>query len=231
MLLRALSTLIFTAFLGCAGTAQPPTQPQTVRPLNMQPDQFVTAANKILFQKTPEWYAPATHTLNILMTYAYKGRYASVSPNPDGSFTVSLERPALTLSVIEDMAHVLLHEYVHIKIWDNLYAMDMSEKCHLYRGEMIANMVVVEHYHEIGYRRSLLVHAIALYVENRMKAKIHCPEKAYFDLPVRPVPIVKKQRSYIPEELTPQEVLELDINRYDQRIQDSPLPDRYKPQR
>lgn len=191
----ALTILIFSSLLSCAGPPQPTAQNFTVRPIGMTSQQFIAAADRHLLQRVPHWVAPRTHEVDVTMSWRDTGRYAGMRKNDDGTYTIRVERPALALATIEDMAHVLLHEYIHVIVHDSIYAMDLTKQCKELRSEMVANQILIEKYHVIGYRRRLLTQAVVLYAKSKAQARIACPLNAYADLPYYPIPQRVKKRS------------------------------------
>ena len=164
----------------------------------MTAEEFVEAANKIIFQRAPEWYAPATHPLHMRLSWHDTGRYARMGRLDDGTYAISVDRAALALPVIEDMAHVLMHEYIHVKVWEVVYGTDFTKVCKELRSEMIANRVMIEEYHSIGYRKALLNQAVHLYAKSRSQARTECPSETWFDQPIWPRPRKVKERKAIP---------------------------------
>ncbi len=227
----ALSILFFSAFLSCAGPPQPTRQHYTIRPIGMTSQQFIEAADRLVLQRSQEWYAPRVEEVEILKIWHDYGRYAGMRKNPDGSYSIRVERPALALATIEDMAHVLMHEYIHIMVHDTIDKMDLTKQCKDLRSEMVANQVMIEKYHVIGYRRALLTQAVVLYAKSKAQARAVCSMNAWADLPYYPIPQRVKKR-VIPrneELILMEEERERQIqDERDRRIKVPVPPDRYQ---
>jgi hypothetical protein len=196
----------------------------------MTSQQFIDAADKLILQKAQGWAAPRVHEVEIIKIWRDYGRYAGMRKNTNGTYSIRVERPALALASIEDLAHVLMHEYIHIMVHDTIDKMDLTKQCKDLRSEMYANMVMIENYHVIGYRRALLTQAVVLYAKSKAQARVVCPLRAWADLPYYPIPQRVKTR------VTPrnEEIIRMEEEKQrqieeerDRRIQVPVPPDRY----
>lgn len=196
------AVLAAVCIFACTDTS-PPTPPNhevnapfTVRRVGMKTVAFVKLADDLILSKAPRWYNPDT---KIHLNFDTNKNFATTIVTINGTLNIVLERHALVLATVEDMAAVLLHEYVHVESWDYVYTVgelasfeteEYKEGCLNALAEMLANKVVVEMYYVIGYGRVMLQHQTFLYQENYVYAKEHkCPTVITFGMPkvVRPV--------------------------------------------
>jgi hypothetical protein len=80
--------------------------------------EFIARADLMVKNLYPEWYVEGTP---IGVDTEEAGiRFATVSELEDGSLAINIYEYGWNLAVVEDLASVLLHEYVHVKIWNDL---------------------------------------------------------------------------------------------------------------
>jgi len=80
--------------------------------------EFLARAEKMVAEKYPEWYVEGIQRALVFNNPDI--RFASVSKQEDGTFVMYIYEQSWDLCTVEDLASVLLHEYVHIKIWNDL---------------------------------------------------------------------------------------------------------------
>lgn len=99
---------------GCA-TWQPH---YTLRYPDMTYFEFLSQADALVAENFPQWY-----TKNVQKELRFgklNGRYASIKEEKNGTLVMFIYKLSWDLRTVEDLASVLLHEYVHIKIWNDL---------------------------------------------------------------------------------------------------------------
>ena len=214
----ALIACLFSAFatiliLGCAcgKKPEPPSReihaPFTLRPLGIKSTDFVKAADDLINSRAPRY---RRHSAKVLLGFGLLNKYGITNKNTNGDIYIVLGRPSLMLATVEDLAAVLLHEYVHVVYWDVVFESPHLDKatgeCKKARAEMIANKVTIELYYTIRYRRAMLIHAIGLYQQARAYAQtMECPLEISIDMPQWVVPRnLKDPQPTIPVTETPE---------------------------
>lgn len=189
--MRFLLVLAF-AFVLAIGCVLEPNRPFTYRPIDMSNQEFVEAANAIVLDNTPEWHVTTDgpDIRVIVKTVRFKrGYYARVYRMSSKLYLVFIENSGLELKSIEDLASVLLHEYVHIKTWDSILALtDLSTDCKEIRSELLSEMIVVNNFYRIGYTKKMLHSNLRQYRRLKMRAK-SCPPETISGLPEWPLPV------------------------------------------
>lgn len=104
--------------VGCAQTSITTVPEYTLRDPGMNYMQFLYKAEALIAENFPEWYVEDVK--RELVFDNPDMRFASVSKEEDGTFIMHIFEMSWDLCTVEDLASVLLHEYVHIKIWDDL---------------------------------------------------------------------------------------------------------------
>lgn len=196
--LFACFVIVFTAAtsVGCAYFRKPPAAkpleanaPFTLRPLGIDPAEFVRAADALIEHRAPKY---RYHDAQVHLGFGLLKKYGITNKDANGDIYIVLGRPALMLATVEDLAAVLLHEYIHVVYWDHVFDNSFggaTEECKKVRAEMIANKITIELYHTIGYRRDMLIHATQLYHQARVYSEvIKCPLEITIDMPKYPVP-------------------------------------------
>lgn len=191
-----LTALAVASSLGCSFWKKPgpiPAReihaPFTLRPLGIASAEFVRAADDLLDRRAPKY---RNHSAEVHLGFGLLNKYGITNKNATGDLYIVLGRPALMLATVEDLAAVLLHEYVHVVYWEYVFENEYggaTQECKKARAEMIANKVTIELYHKIRYRRAMLVHAMGLYQQARVYAKVmKCPLEISIDMPQWVVP-------------------------------------------
>lgn len=195
VVLAALSTF------GCTVLQEPPRPremhaPFTLRPIGIESTQFVRAADLLIELRAPEY---RRHSAQVHLGFGLLNKYGITDRNAQGDLIIVLGRPALMLATVEDLAMVLLHEYVHVVTWDEIFNGNFggaTEECKKARAEMLANKVTVELYHRIEYRHEMLLHGLRMYRQALTKANVmECPLEITIDLPLEVRPLNHKGRS------------------------------------
>ena len=210
-----LAALAVLSSLACTITGPPPPNyeinaPFTVRPIGMDSTAFVRAADDLIERKAARWHA---HDAQVHLGFGLLNKYGVTNKDSDGNLYIVLGRPALVMATVEDLAAVLLHEYVHVVYWDYVFDNPSLEKttfeCKKARAEMLANKVVVELCHKIKYRHDMMRHQIALYQSAYMYAQaMDCPLEISLDLPKFIRPLKFKGRNPIVPELEQPDYME-----------------------
>jgi hypothetical protein len=80
--------------------------------------EFLARADLMVEKAYPEWYVEG---VGVAVSFDDAGRhFASTHKLDDGTFAIKVYELAWDLCTVEDLASVLLHEYVHVKIWNEL---------------------------------------------------------------------------------------------------------------
>ena len=182
--------LIITLTLGCVTLE--PNYSFTLRSTDMSDEEFVEAAAAIVLVNTPEWYvAPDGPDVRLILKTVHfeRGYYATTRRMSTSSYLIFIESDGLSLKTIEELAAVLLHEYVHVKTWNSILGgTDLSRTCKVIRSEMMSESVVIANFYRIGYSRKFLYMNIRRYRQLKHKARL-CPPATLNDLPSQPFPV------------------------------------------
>jgi hypothetical protein len=164
----------------------------TIRTPNMDYYDFLRAADAMVLEAAPDWYVVGTPELPIIVQASPNllRRYGEAWVDDQGVYHVVIGRTGLMLSTVEDLASVVLHEYVHVLEWEKIEVQDWSDNCKSARQELMANKVVIEHYILLRYTPYMLENSHILYVQAQALAALNqCPAEVTSDLPSVPVPI------------------------------------------
>ena len=173
----------------------------TIRHADMEPLEFTVLAHSMVAERVPEWLAKGVHIQ--VDPRAQGNRYAQTWPDKNGQMQIRLFASALRLATVEDLAHVLLHEFVHAIKWDDIEAMNLDPNaqdgelhlCTTYHHELWANRIVVESFPRLRYSPQMLNRALGLYREFLFLAKERdCPAATYEGFPILPVPIFESPK-------------------------------------
>ena len=164
----------------------------TIRTPNMDYYDFLRAADALVLAAAPEWYVEGTRELPVIMQASpnlLHGRYGEAWRDDQGVYHVVIGRLGLMLATIEDLASIVLHEFVHVIMWEEIQAQDWIDECKSARQELMANKVVIEHYRKLGYTPYLYRNSHKLYIEAKTKALLNqCPAEVMSNMPVVPMP-------------------------------------------
>jgi len=147
---------------------------------DMSYTEFLALAEEKVEENFPQWYVPGVKRDLKFDEMAMK--YASVSKKMDGTFVMTIFEPAWDLCAVEDLTLVLLHEYVHIKIWDKLNATVYDPFCRSAMHELYAYRVELSQ-DKIKSTLAMRQSSKAGYANNYRKAKSSCPERLLKDFP------------------------------------------------
>lgn len=112
---------------------------QTIRDPQMNYLEFIARADLMVQKLFPEWYVEDTP---IGVSFEEFGlRFADVTRLPDGRLAINIYSEGWNLATVEDLASVLLHEYVHVRIWDELEESIPEAWCRSAVHELTANRV------------------------------------------------------------------------------------------
>jgi len=171
----------------------------TVKTRDMAYYDLLRAADEMVRVAVPEWYVEGTPEMPIIMQASpnlLQRRYGEAWRDDAGVYHVRLGRLGLMLAVVEDVASIVLHEFVHVHAWAEIEAQDWSENCMSARQELMANKVVIEHYHKLGYTPYMLQNSHRLYEQAKFKAAVNqCPIGVMDGMPAIPVPIIPTEDS------------------------------------
>lgn len=213
--------LLLSLFLATPASTQPliPIIPQetfvlqddsgrsyTIRTPDMDYYDFLRAADAMVLAAVPEWYVEGTPETPIIMQASpnlLQRRYGEAWLDEQGVYHVRIGRLGLMLSIVEDLASVVLHEFVHVIVWEEIEAQDWSENCMSARQELMANKIVIEHYILLGYTPYMLENSYRLYARAQFKAQVNgCPAEVWIDLPAVPIPLSSSDDSSFMDKLT-----------------------------
>jgi hypothetical protein len=98
--------------------------------------EFLARADIMVEKAYPEWYVEG---VGIAVSFDDVGKsFASTHKLDDGTFVIKIYELSWDLSTVEDLASVLLHEYVHVKIWNRLEIEIWNPWCNLAIHELTA---------------------------------------------------------------------------------------------
>lgn len=192
------STLLFALLFALpANTAEPHVcnDTYTLRTPDMTYYDSIRAGDELVLAAAPEWYVEGTPEMPIIVQANpdLLRLYGEAWLDDQGVYHVAIGRLGLMLSTIEDLASVLLHEYVHVIAWEEIEAHDWSDNCKSVRQELLANKVVIEYYHKLGYTQYMLNNSRNLYAEAKAKGLLNqCPADVTSGMPEVPMPQVLK---------------------------------------
>jgi len=113
--------------LGCASTTVVYEPLYTLRHPDMHYFEFIERADDMVKENFPEWYVEG---IEWELAFEQVGSwFASVDEQEDGTLLITLYEQSWDLCTVEDLASVLLHEYVHVKIWFRLKEEIEDEFC------------------------------------------------------------------------------------------------------
>lgn len=123
--------------LGCASTTTIVYEPlYTLRHPDMNYTEFIERADTLVKERFPEWYVEGVG--RELAFEQIGALFATVDLQEDGTLLITLYEKSWDLCTVEDLAAVLLHEYVHAKIWFRLAEEIEDEWCRSAMHEVIA---------------------------------------------------------------------------------------------
>jgi hypothetical protein len=148
--------------------------------LDMGYIEFIARADIMVEKTFPEWYVKGTpYTIS---SEEIPNRYASAHKFEDGSFLIAFYDDALNLCTVEDMAVVILHEHVHVKIWNDLEEAIPEETCNSAVHEMTAYGVEIEQT-KIQMSQHMIESTQYGYNLNYLRGVISCPADTMVDFP------------------------------------------------
>jgi hypothetical protein len=142
--------------------------------------EFIERADDMVKENFPEWYVEGVE--KELASEQIGSLFASVDVQEDRTLMITLYEMSWDLCTVEDLASVLLHEYVHAKIWFDLEEEIEDEWCRAAMHEVEAYTVELTQTKinvtpamrfgtEFGYRFAYI------------KAMSYCPRETYIDFP------------------------------------------------
>jgi len=149
----------------------------------MNYSEFIARADLMVANTFPEWYVEGIRQELVFKTDI---RFAAVTKLEDGTFVMYIYEQARDLCTVEDLASVLLHEYVHAKIWDDLEerisGFIFDDYCRSAIHEVTAYGV------ELGQKKIRTTGAMRMgtwlgYALHYNRAEIFCPEDLIKDFP------------------------------------------------
>ena len=178
---RLLSALALLLALGCG--------PQAPCWTSTHPEEgyieFVSGAVELVRDKFPEWYnaeTPVGVDLKDKDNLAY-----AIQVGGQETVIINVTQKALDLCTQEDLASILLHEYVHVALWDEINAIaDPASRCSHIRHELKANLTTAFAYDELGYSIRMLAMALNLYEHYYFEALVYCEDAIFEDMPAPP---------------------------------------------
>ncbi len=197
------STLLFAVFLATPANTQEvllqepfichtDSRTYSIRTPDMDYYDFLRAADAMVLATVPDWYVVGTPELPVILQASPNllRRFGEAWIDDQGVYHVVIGRLGLMLSTVEDLASIVLHEYVHVLEWEKIEAQPWSDNCKSARQELVANKVVIEHYTVLGYTPHMLENSFILYAQAEALAMLNqCPAEVTSDLPDVPVPI------------------------------------------
>ena len=196
------SAVLFTFLLAFPASTQEvlPQEPQvchdtyTIRTPDMGYYESMRAGDELVLATAPEWYVEGTREMPVIMQASPNllGRFGEAWIDEQGVYHVVIGRLGLMLATIEDLASIVLHEFVHVIMWEEIQAQDWTQECKSARQELLANKVVIEHYLKLGYTPYMYENSRKLYAEAKAKALLNqCPAEVMSGMPKVPIPLPK----------------------------------------
>lgn len=164
--------LVLLLIWGCAEF--PDSSRFTIRPSDMDRNEFLALADAQVREHFPEWYVEGIRQEIELDNP--KDEFAAVTRQADGTFLMSIYKPAWNLYVVEDLVTVLLHEYVHVKLWDWLAEKIPYEACNHAIHELTAYGVELTQ-SRIRITEPMLWSARSGFNSFYLQGKLHCSEE------------------------------------------------------
>ncbi len=164
----------------------------TIRTPNMDYYSFLHAADAMVLAAAPDWYVVGTPEMPVIMQASPNllRKFGEMWKDDQGVYHVDIGRLGLMLATVEDLASVVLHEFVHVIAWEEIKAQDWSYNCKSARHELMANKVVTGHYLKLGYTSDMYENSRKLYAEAKAKAVLNqCPAEVMIDMPGVLVPV------------------------------------------
>ncbi len=174
----------------------------TIRTPDMDYYDFLRAADAMVLAAVPDWYVVGTPEMPVIMHASPNllRKFGEAGVDDRGVYHVVIGRLGLMLATVEDLATVVLHEFVHVILWEEINARDWSENCKNARQELIANKVVIEHYFKLGYTSHMLGNSRRLYAKAKASALLNqCPAEVMSGMPEVPMPIPTEDSSFNPK--------------------------------
>ena len=161
---------------GCTEAPNPPTF--TMRQPDMNYLEFLSRAEALVEENFPEWYVEGIR--RELEFDNPSSNFAEVYEEDDGTLVMAIYELSWDLCAVEDLASVLLHEYVHVKIWDELKEKIPDEFCQIAIHELTAYSV------EMNQRKIRTTGAMRRgtrfgYSLAYIQARVFCPQEIIKD--------------------------------------------------
>ncbi len=152
----------------------------TLRHVNMGYAEFMRRAQNMVKEKVPQWYQ---EDIKIDLDYEDLSAYGHTIETKEGEIIIIISGLALRLSLVEDLAEVYLHEYVHAKIWRQLEVEISDDYCLSAMHEVHANYVVLTDGVVLDYHPLVKQGVINLYARAHNDARNGCPRKIVEQFP------------------------------------------------
>jgi hypothetical protein len=172
----------------------------TIKTPDMDYYDFLRAADAMVLAVAPDWYVVGTPEMPIIMQASPNlllGRFGEAWKDDQGVYHVRIGRLGLMLATVEDLASVVLHEFVHVLEWEKINSQPWSDNCMSARQELMANKIVIEYYVLLGYTPYMLENSLTLYSQAQARAMLNqCPAEVTSDLPNVPIPIAPEELKF-----------------------------------
>ena len=164
---------------GCTEAPHPPSF--TIRHPDMNYLEFLSRAEALVKEKFPEWYVEGVKK-ELIFVNSNNDEFATITGQEDGNLVMSIYGLAWDLCAVEDLASVLLHEYVHVKIWDELDEKIPNKWCNIAVHELTAYGVQMRQ-RRIRVKGAMRRSPRLGYDLAYLQAKAFCPQKTIKDFP------------------------------------------------
>lgn len=145
-------------------------------------NQFIKQAVNKVKHKFPQWYNPKTKIM-INTTNTLTNNNIAYTYQPDGkTIVIELTFQALKLCTTDDLSSVILHEFVHVKLWNSIRKKFPKQPCNNIRHELMANLTVIKAYDQLQKSKEIHNLTIKLYNHFYIKAVERCSPNVYQDL-------------------------------------------------
>jgi hypothetical protein len=146
----------------------------------MGPFEFLHLAEERVQRNFPEWYVRG-----VKLEMAFEKRddgYARTKKKADGTFEISLNEPTWDLCTVEDFALTLLHEFVHVKLWNELERTIPVPLCRSAIHELYAYRMELDQT-KIRPTWATRRNAQFGYLDHYLRALVYCPERLLDNFP------------------------------------------------
>lgn len=154
----------------------------TLRDSSIDDIKFLALADEKVANEFPQWYSEEVEKK--IEIFPSDNRFAGVVEKKNGDLVIRIFPTMQTLRTVDDVALVLLHEYVHVKLWYKLDALPVDPICLLSIHELFALNVELTQT-KLKATTKMLKSTKSQYASNYRIVRIFCPKGLinYFEAP------------------------------------------------